>query len=404
MQFVAWENCDGLNHAITIDQQDDHFKKENFKMKKCYAVIFAISFIFMGCSNKSNPSSSQSLSAQAIVAVSISYAFDSGNIGLYSISDAIAYKNLLSIWNDNDVRTFNGAIYVLKRYGKDNVLKINGPIIADSTIAYEKNIGSSVNIQDIAYINSTKAYITQYASSKVAIIDLSSGIKSSKTIDLSAFNTYAGTDSADAVPYMAKELYYNGKVYIACQRLKAPAGGYIQAADTSKIIVVDATNDSVVKAINLRYKNPQELSIFNGRLYVGSVGIWGVIDGGIEAIDLATDSIIGSIVDESAFSGDIASLIVVSDTKGYAVVSTPSYTTELHPFNPQEKTAGPKVLGIDEPCSGHMVFDGTYAYVGDRSKTNPGIVIIDPKTDAKVGTTKNIGLPPNSLALLLSNN
>jgi hypothetical protein len=50
-----------------------------------------------------------------------------------------------------------------------------------------------------------------------------------------------------------------------------------------------------------------------------------------------------------------------------------------------------------------MAFDGAYVYVGDRSNSTPGIVIIDPKTDTKVGTTKNVGLPPNSLALLLTN-
>jgi len=325
-------------------------------------------------------------------------------MGTYSITDTTAYANLLSIWDDNDIRTYNGAIYVLERSGKDNVLKINGSVIGDSFIAYEKNINPAVNIQDIAFISSTKAYITQYASSQIAIFDPSTGLKVGNTIPLSAYDTYAGTDSADVVPYMSREMYYNGKVYVACQRLKAPAGGYIQAADTSKIVVINATTDSVEKAINLIYKNPQELCIFNGKLYVGSVGIWGVNDAGIEAIDLATDTNTGSIVTESAFFGDIASIIVVSDTKGYAVISTPAFTTELHSFNPRAKTVGAKIAGLDAPCSGHMAFDGTYVYVGDRSTTNPGIVIIDPMTDAKIGTTKNVGLPPNSLALLKTDN
>jgi len=365
---------------------------------------FATNKIAIYSSSGENDVALQVAGNLSVPAVSISYDYTSGNIGLYSISDTTAYKNLLSTWSDNDVRAFGGSLYILERYGKDNLLKINGSEISSTNVTYEKNIGQSVNIQDIACINSSKAYITQYASSQVVIIDPSTGLKSSKTIDLSPYNTYTGTDSMDVVPYMSKELYYNGKVYIACQRLKAPAGGYIQAADTSKIIVINATTDSVVKAINLAYKNPQELSIFNGKLYVGSVGIWGVNDGGVEAIDLATDSNIGSIADESAFSGDIASIIVVSDIKGYAVISTPAFNTELHSFNPQTKTVGIKISGIDAPCSGHMAFDGAYVYVGDRSNLTPGIVIIDPKTDTKVGTTKNVGLPPNSLALLLTNN
>jgi hypothetical protein len=383
-----------------IPQPQSTLKQGEVQMNKVFAVSSALLICFIGCSQKSNPGAPQSSSTQSIVAVSLSYTYDAGNMGLFSISDTVAYKNLLSIWTDNDIRTNNGAVYVLERSGKDNLLKISGSIITDSTVTYEKNIGASVNIQDIAFVSATKAYITQYAGSKVAIVDPQTGLRLNRAIDLSAFNTYAGTDSADVVPYMGKEVYYGGKVYIACQRLKAPAGGFIQAADTSKIVVINTTTDSVEKAISLMYKNPQELSICNGKLYVGSVGIWGANDAGIEAIDLATDTNLGSILGESAFPGDVASIIIVSDTKGYAVISTPSFTTELHSFNPQTKSTGQKIAGIDAPCSGHMAFDGTYVYVGDRSNANPGIVIIDPVTDEKIGTTKNIGLPPNSLALL----
>jgi hypothetical protein len=339
--------------------------------------------------------------SQSIVSVGISADYSAGNMGQYDILKGTSNANLLTIYSDNDVRAFDGCLYVLERYGKDNLLKITGSTISNSTVAYEKNIGASVNIQDIACIDTTKAYITQLGSAQIVIFNPSTGLKSSKTIDLSAFDTYAVTDSADVVPYMTRALLYNGKVYVACQRLHAPVGGFIQAADTSKIVVINATTDSVEKAINLLYKDPQELYIFNGKLYVASVGVWGVGDAGIEAIDLATDASAGSVVTESEFSGDVASVVVVSDTKGYAVISDLStFTTSLYSFNPQAKTVGSKITGIDAPCSGHIAFDGTYVYVGDRSSTSPGIVVINPATDAKVGTTKNIGLPPNSLALL----
>jgi hypothetical protein len=371
-------------------------------MKKSLGTLGIISILFFGCLHKNNPTSpQQTASVQSIVGVSVSYDYTAANMGLYSIPDSIAYKNLLSIYSDNDIRTYDGAIYVLERSGKDNLIKITGSIISNATVTYEKNIDASVNIQDIAFINSTKAYITQYGSSQLAIVDPSTGLKSSKSINLSVFNTYAGTDSAAEVPYMNREVYYNGKVYVACQRLKAPAGGYIHAADTSKLVVINATNDSIENALNLIYKNPIELSLCNGKLYVAGVGVWGISDAGIEEIDLTTGSNIGSVATESAFSGDIASIIVVSDTIGYAVISDlTTYATSLYSFNPQTKTVGARIAGIDAPCSGHLAFDGNYVYVGDRSSTAPGIAIIDPLTDTKIGETKNIGLPPNSLALL----
>ena len=370
-------------------------------MKKVLSIAAAVSVLFYGCIKKSNTvSSSQVLSSESIVAVSIALDYSEGNMGSYSITDSTVYKNLLPIYSDNDIRTYKGSIYAIERNGKDNVIKISGPIIADSTVVYQKNIGTSINIQDIAFISDTKAYITQYADSKVVIFNPAIGIKATKTIDISLFDTYAGTDSAESVPYMSKEAYYQGKVYIACQRLKTLSNGYMTPADTSLIVVINAVSDSVEKAIKLLYKNPQELSLCNGKLYVASVGAFGSNDGGIERIDLSTGVNEGIVVNETALHGDVESIIVMSDTKGYAVISTQSYATELYPFNPSAKTVGAKISGIDSPCSNHMAFYGGFLFIGDRSLTNSGIVEIDTATDKKVGYTKNIGIPPNSLALL----
>lgn len=351
------------------------------------------------CTSPNNPDPQQS-STKMVVAVSISADYAEGNMGSYSISDSIANKNLLSIHSDNDIRAFDGSVYVLERDGRDNLIKINGAVIRPSAIAYQKNIGASVNIQDIAFVNQTKAYITQFASAQIVIVDPSTGIKTGKTIDLSRFNAYAGTPEATTVPHMTKALYYNGKVYVACQRLKAPAGGYLSPADTSLVVVINGSTDSVEKAIRLTYKNPQEMSLCGGKLYVACCGAYGDNDGGIERIDCATGTNEGVVVDEVALNGDVQTLTVINDTKGYAVISTPTYTTELHPFNPQAKQVGPKVAGIDVPFSNHLAYDGSYVYIGDRSTTVPGIAAIDPATDLKAGATKDVGLPPNSLVFL----
>jgi len=366
-------------------------------VKKFYVVLALGLLLVAGCTQKSNPVS-QEPSTKSIVAVSINSGYSAGNIGVYNISDSATYPDLMSISSDNDIRTYNGSTYVLDRV-KDNIIKISGSIIADSTVVYEKNIGASVDIQDVAFISSTKAYITQYSSAQLVIFDPSTGIKLAKRIDLSAFNSHFPYSAT--VPYMSRELYYNGNVYVACQRLAIPTGStYETVSDTSEIAVINTVSDSVIKTIKLIYKNPQELSICNGKLYVASVGSWGVNDGGVECIDLATGTNLGSIINESAFGGDLASFIVISDTKGYAVVSSPSYTNDVITFNPQAKTIGAKIAGIDNACSGHLAFDSTYIYIGDRSNSNPGIVIIDPSTDTKAGATKNIGLPPNSLSFL----
>jgi hypothetical protein len=371
-------------------------------MKKASCLFVSVVVLLSGC-NKTNPvGPTPQSSTKSIVAVTISQLYTEGNIGLFSIPEATAFPNLLSIYMDNDVRTYDGSTYVLERYGKDNIIKIKGSVIADSAVSYDKNIGSSVNVQDIAFISPTKAYITQNLSSQIAIFNPSTGDKSTKTIDCAGYVAYRNTDSAATSPYLSREMYYNGNVYVLCQRLKLGAGGFIQAADTSLILVVNATSDSVENTVKLAYRNPQEMSEYNGKLYVAGTGAYGANDGGIECIDLATGGNNGSIVDETALHGDVQSIIVIGDTKGYAVISTPSFAMEMYPFNPQTRTVGTKISGVDNPCSGHMAYDGSFVYIGDRSMTNPGIVVIDPATDTKVGSTKNIGLPPNSLAYLES--
>ena len=170
-------------------------------MEKIIGVTLTAVLLFCGCLKNNNPASPQHSSAKSVVAVSISLNYSEGTMGLYSITDSAAYKNLLSIWTDNDIRTYNGSIYVLERSGRDNIFRIAGSVIADSTVVYDRNIGSSVNIQDIAFISPIKAYITQYANPQVVIFNPSTGEKANKTVDLSAYVAYFGTDSATSTPY-----------------------------------------------------------------------------------------------------------------------------------------------------------------------------------------------------------
>jgi hypothetical protein len=63
---------------------------------------------------------------------------------------------------------------------------------------------------------------------------------------------------------------------------------------------------------------------------------------------------------------------------------------------------GQKVQNIDNAFGG-LTFDGQLLYVGDRSLTKPGIVVIDPVDDSKKSGPFDMGLPPNALAVLSSN-
>jgi|GEM_PF-1543307 hypothetical protein len=343
---------------------------------------------------------------QTIIATTTAADYSTGNAGTLKLEDDGVAKNCLAVGSDTYIRTYHGSVYILERYGKDNVIRINGRVISPATVEYQVNIGHSLNIQDIAFAGDRKAYITQFQSSGVVIFDPSTGTKTG-TIDLSRFNTYAGTANAEQYPFMSSAITYGGYLYVACQRL-AHSGVNLVPADTSCIAVVSTFNDSIVGKINLAKKNPYSMSVAAGKLYVSCTGGWGDwTDGGVECVDLFSNKNIGIVAEEQDFAGDLSTIQMTGPDKGYVAVgkNTPDYSsfwTEVIGFNPKTHSVAGKVQNIANAFGG-LAFDGAYLYVGDRSSTNPGIVVVDPTDDSKKAGPFDMGLPPNALAFLKSN-
>jgi hypothetical protein len=185
-------------------------------------------------------------------------------------------------------------------------------------------------------------------------------------------------------------------VFVACQRLKS-----FQPADTSCIAIISTMTNSVVGSVKLINKNPVSMSIFGNILYVSCAGnAWSTpTDGGIERIDLATGQNLGVLVSEPVLGGDMGTILVTSASQGYAVVSLSFTQNAVIPFNPATGVKSTAILGIDNAFGG-IVSAGKYLYVGDRSLTAPGVVVIDMMTNLKTAGPLNVGIAPNSLAYL----
>ena len=72
----------------------------------------------------------------------------------------------------------------------------------------------------------------------------------------------------------------------------------------------------------------------DGALVVSEVGTFGVNDGGIERVDLASETAQGFFVTEADLGGDITDFVLVSDHLGYALVAKADFTTTLVAFDP----------------------------------------------------------------------
>jgi hypothetical protein len=361
-----------------------------------------------GCTFSTNPAQQQKPGRGLIVATTVSSTISSGNIGTLDVIDKTAYKNLLTMHTDTKVATYNGSIYVLEKWGKDNVLKIHGSVICNDSISYETNIGQAVNISEIAFASDVKAYITQNMDSDIVVLNPATG-SVIKKISLARFNTYAGTDSAVPIPYMYNARIYGEKLYISCQRLKKDPGSYnLLPSDTSLIAILSVQNDSIIGSIKLFRKNPFDMDIAGNKMYVVCTGSYNdSTDGSIECIDLSTDKNSGIVSLETPFKGSISGITIVDATKAFIAVvkdaqSYTNYHTVLVDLNLSTGEVGQEVQGIGNAFGG-VVFTGTLLYVGDRSDQSAGIIIVDPVTNKKVSGPYNVGLPPYSLAYLKMN-
>ncbi|GBU20310.1 hypothetical protein R80B4_00186 [Fibrobacteres bacterium R8-0-B4] len=367
-------------------------------------VIGLTAALMMSCSDpvKSDPpvvtpDDTTATDVISIAVTTISADYSAANFEIISTDNYSVRQNLISgLYTDNIVRAFNGDVYILERFGKDNVIKYNAKKAA---VEYQESLGEGLNIQDIAVVSETKAYISCNDNSDLIVFNPKTGKKVS-TVDLSRFNTYAGTDSAEASPYASSLAVYGNYLYVACQRLKL-----FNPADTSLIAVIDTRNNEIVKSIKLNKKNPAAMDVFGNTLLVSSSGDWSDVtaaSAGIEMIDLTNNENLGLIADGGIFGGSLGNVIFISQSKAYAAVMTADWTTDIIEFNPQTKTVGEKISGISDG-SGGLVCDGFKLYVGDRGFGTAGVAVVNPSTNA-VERTVSTGMPPSGLAIIKQGN
>ncbi len=354
-------------------------------------VCFLPLFFFNGCDFGSNPETNNFVkSKKMIVAVTVSVDYQTGNVGLYSIENNTTRKNLLSIFSDNGIKIFDTTVYLIERYGKDNIITIRGSDIFSGTVYNHKNIPNSGNIRDMVFVSSNKAYITAYGGQNLVCYNPSTGEPTGKVISLGHLAAPGAS-----VPNMDRAVFFQDKVYIGLHRFN---DGFTEI-DSGYIAVVNSKTDSVEKAITLSRKQPQGMYIYNGKLFVACTGTYKTIgDGGIVAIDLSTGICSGVVIEENALNGNVYDVLILSASKGYAIATDENYYNFLISFNP---TTGSVISRIDAGgVPSDFLLDDGKLYIASRNEKEPGIIVLDTQTDTKISGPHDVGLPPNRIALL----
>lgn len=313
-------------------------------------------------------------------------------------------RNVGSAHADAVGRNVGGSFYVINRLGGDNVQALD----ANFGTVWQCSLGNGANPHDIVIVAADKGYVSLYDGG-IAVIDPSTGADCDgfvrSTIDLSSFADADGLAETDQMAVVGERLY------VTLQRLDRDQ--FFAPTEASFLAVIDTETDEFVDvnpatpaidAITLTGTNPfsetKGLTVRSGKIVIAEIGSFGVLDGGIETIDVATNTPEGFFVTEEELGGDITDFVIVSDTRGYAIVADASFNNSLIRFDPSRGD----VLAVLTTTSSFLPdieYDAERGrlLLATRDFLAPGIRIFSSNDEEITTEPIDTGLPPVNIVL-----
>jgi len=339
--------------------------------------------------------------------------YSDSSFSVIDIDDTdIIETDISSTHGDDEIKYYNGKIYILNRCGYDYIE------VFDTQNNYEKilefSTGTGSNPQDIAFISEDKAYVSCYDTTDLLIVNPTTG-EHLGTIDLSEYA------DDDGIPEMHKmvsfKFFRKSRVYLTIQRLDRE--NWFEPTDKSYIIEIDGDQDTIIRAIQLSQVNPSTAPILDGpRILVGETGSWyDDEDGGIESINIFTNKAEGFIISEADLGGNIVDfdiyktynrlrglfLFFLDNVLGiklftrniYSIVSDLSYNTKLVSYNLKDNSHMELYSTEGYQLADLKINDKGEVYIADRNEIEPGIIIFDVESgDQKTNNPIDVGSYP----------
>lgn len=324
--------------------------------------------------------------------------FTTGSLSVVNLDTRTVAKDVAPVYSDAVERWYGGLLYVVNRFGQDNIQVIDPAHGYDTVRQFSTGNGS--NPQDICFVSATKAYVTRYELGDLLIVNPSTGAN----LGVIALGGFA---DADGIPEMAHMVRVDNRVFVAIQRLDRNAG--FQPTDKSLVAVIDAVADTVLdadplvagrQAILLTGKNPYTSFAFDSttsRLLIGCAGASGALDGGIEYVDPVNLKSLGYAITESALGGDVGVIAWRSAAHSYAIVSDAGFNTLLVSWS---AITGQKIATLYAPggfsLSDCALNDRGELYVCDSDQLSPdvGLHVFRVSDDTHIAGPLDCGLPP----------
>ncbi|MFN8588716.1 MAG: FlgD immunoglobulin-like domain containing protein [Candidatus Eisenbacteria bacterium] len=295
--------------------------------------------------------------------------------------------------SDASLRFYGGQLYVVNRFGGDNVQVVNPATYAT---VRQFTVGNGSNPHDIAFASATKAYVSRYQSNDLWIVNPATGAHTG-TVSLAAFADGDGFCEMDRLHVVGPLLF------VSLERIRTDQG--YAPDDSGLVAVVDTRTDAIVdcdpvapgvQAILLPRTNPFTAFQFDpatSRLLIGCVGAFGAADGGIVRINPATLSADGVAITEAALGGDVNDFAWGSAQKSWAIVATTGGASQVVTFAAATgaKLATLWTLGAYELSDLERV--GDEVWVCSNSFVSPRVRVFSATTGAVVGSDMVCALP-----------
>ena len=329
--------------------------------------------------------------------------YSSGSFSSMDLSTNTATHDHLTIHSDAAVWTYRDKVYILNRLGQDNVIVLSRSDLKTPLTQYSTGNGS--NPHDMAFVSEEKAYISRYERTQLLIVNPITG-DSLGAVDLSAFA------DADGLPEMNQLALYDNYLFVACQRLDRD--NRFVPTDVSVIAVVDVMTDQVVdvdantagvQGIVMAGKNSVSADQRHDKWILSTVNSFSdFTDGGIEVVDLENLRSEGIVIGEIALGGNTNSLAMISDNKGYVVVSDANFVNEVKIFDLTRQSVSSRLSGVSGGYIPDLGVFGGRLYVLDQGSfvdpASAGVRVYDVKTDQLVAGPISTGLPPSGIAFV----
>jgi hypothetical protein len=323
--------------------------------------------------------------------------FSNGALSVIDLDHRAVTPDVATVYSDARIRWFGGLLYVVNRFGQDNIQVIDPG--ANYATLRQFSVGNGSNPQDIAFVSPTKAYVTRLGSPRLLIVNPATG-DSLGAISLAAFA------DADGIPDMDRMIRVGSRLFVALERL-----ANFQPTDASVVVAIDTQTDTVidtdpstpgVQPIALPGTNPTTVFDYDPasrRLIIGCTGRYQMLDGGIAWIDPATLASGGYAATESALGGDVLDVVWGSATRSFAIVSDAGFSTSLVAWNPTTGALLSPLFATSGFNLADVVLDDRgELYVCDNDPTAPGVYVLSAATGTTLAGPLAAGLPPVEVA------